>query len=244
MRVDLRLRRGAIYLLPLALLLVAVAARVAASDLLERLSLVCFDLYQQVAPREPGDAPIRIVDVDDESLSKIGQWPWPRTLVAQLIDKLRDAGAAVIAFDIDFAEPDPARQRIAPAQARGQAHRQFDDHRAFAMQPTGGDTARQPARGRDEQVGAVEQNVEHTAQLRACCRLRQRLHPDAGRREVGERQVDAVEPAVILAAILQMIEHLQRSAKRVGGGPDGSALFVQIEQLASLNEARRFGCFT
>src|SRR5208337_4516243 len=112
MRVDLRLRRGAIYLLPLALLLVAVAARIAASDLLERLSLVCFDLYQQVAPREPGDAPIRIVDVDDESLSKIGQWPWPRTLVAQLIDKLRDAGAAVIAFDIDFAEPDRTSPKL------------------------------------------------------------------------------------------------------------------------------------
>ena len=106
MRVLLAARRGLIYLLPLALLLVALALRVTTSDLLERLSLVCFDLYQKAAPRSAGDAPIRVVDIDDESLGKIGQWPWPRTIVAQLVDKLRETGAAVIAFDIDFAEPD------------------------------------------------------------------------------------------------------------------------------------------
>ena len=73
MRALLAARRGLIYLLPLALLFVALALRVTASDLLERLSLVCFDLSQKAAPREAGDAPIRIVDIDNESLSKIGQ---------------------------------------------------------------------------------------------------------------------------------------------------------------------------
>jgi len=105
-------RHGAIYLLPLALLLVALTLRIAASDLLERLSLFCFDLYQKAAPRESGDAAIRIVDIDDESLSKLGQWPWPRTVVAQLVDRLAEAGAAVIAFDIDFAEPDRTSPKL------------------------------------------------------------------------------------------------------------------------------------
>ena len=100
------LRRGLIYLLPLALLVIALGARIAASDLLERLSLFCFDLYQKAAPRQSGDAAIRIVDIDDKSLNKLGQWPWPRSVVAQLVDRLREAGAAVVAFDIDFAEPD------------------------------------------------------------------------------------------------------------------------------------------
>jgi adenylate cyclase len=100
------LRRGLIYLLPLALLVIAVGARIAASDQLERLSLFCFDLYQEAAPRQAGDAPISIVDIDDKSLNKLGQWPWPRSVVAQLVDRLREAGAAVVAFDIDFAEPD------------------------------------------------------------------------------------------------------------------------------------------
>ncbi len=111
MRIPGLLRRGAIYLLPLAVLLVAIAARVAAPDLLDRLSLICFDFYQRASPRAPGNAPIRIVDIDDKSLAKIGQWPWPRAIVAELLDKLGKAGAAVVAFDIDFAEPD----RTSPA---------------------------------------------------------------------------------------------------------------------------------
>jgi adenylate cyclase len=105
--------RGAIYMLPLAVLFAAATARVAAPDLLDRMSLICFDLYQRAAPRKPEpDTPIRIVDIDDDSLKKIGQWPWPRTLVGQLIDKLREAGAAIIAFDIDFAEPDRTSPKL------------------------------------------------------------------------------------------------------------------------------------
>jgi adenylate cyclase len=106
MRVNLALRRSLIYLLPLALLFFALSMRVTASDLLERLSLLCFDLYQKAAPRVAGDVPIRVVDIDDASLKRIGQWPWPRSIIAQLVDRLHEAGASVIAFDIDFAEPD------------------------------------------------------------------------------------------------------------------------------------------
>jgi adenylate cyclase len=106
MRILAQLRRGVIYLLPMAVLLVAIGARIVAPDLLDRLSLIAFDLYQRAAPRQPGNAPIRIIDIDDRSLNKIGQWPWPRTIVAKMVDRLAAAGAAVIAFDIDFAEPD------------------------------------------------------------------------------------------------------------------------------------------
>jgi adenylate cyclase len=106
MRILAQLRRGVIYLLPMTLLLVAIGARVVAPDLLDRLSLIAFDFYQRAAPRQPGNAPIRIINIDDKSLKKIGQWPWPRTIVAQMIDRLAAAGAAVIAFDIDFAELD------------------------------------------------------------------------------------------------------------------------------------------
>jgi adenylate cyclase len=112
MRVHPILRRSLLYVLPLAVLLVAVIGRVTASDILDRLSLICFDLYQKAAPRDAGDAPIRIVDIDDDSLAKLGQWPWPRGVVAQLVDRLRDAGAAVIAFDIDFAEPDRTSPKL------------------------------------------------------------------------------------------------------------------------------------
>ncbi len=122
MRVHPTLRRGAIYLLPLAVLIVALGARIVAPDLLDRLSLICFDFYQRASPRVPGNSPIRIVDIDDRSLAKIGQWPWPRTIVAQLVDKLAKAGAAVVAFDIDFAEPDRTSPKmLRPLLARNGA---------------------------------------------------------------------------------------------------------------------------
>ncbi|MGA8381225.1 MAG: adenylate/guanylate cyclase domain-containing protein [Stellaceae bacterium] len=106
MRLLPHLRHGVLYLLPLAILFAALGARVVAPNLLDRLSLIAFDLYQRALPRAPGSSPVRIVDIDDASLATIGQWPWPRTIVAQLVDRLAAAGAAVVAFDIDFAEPD------------------------------------------------------------------------------------------------------------------------------------------
>jgi adenylate cyclase len=110
------LRRGLIYFLPLVALTIALTARLAAPDLLDRLMLISFDLYQRIAPREAGDVPIRIVDVDEDSLKEFGQWPWPRSLDAQLVDKLREAGAAVVAFDIVFAEPDRTSPKLLLAQ--------------------------------------------------------------------------------------------------------------------------------
>ena len=47
-----------------------------------------------------------IVDIDDRSLTTIGQWPWRRDVVGQLVTRLRDLGAATVALDIIFAEPD------------------------------------------------------------------------------------------------------------------------------------------
>ena len=106
------LRRGGLYLLPLLVLVLAVAARVTVPGLLDRGALIAFDLYQRAAPRQSANLPIRIVDIDEASLKELGQWPWPRGVVSRLIDKLRDAGASVIGFDIDFAEPDRTAPRM------------------------------------------------------------------------------------------------------------------------------------
>src|SRR5690606_30448407 len=57
-------------------------------------------------PRAEAGAPVAIVDIDEASIAALGQWPWPRTVLAQLVDKLGQAGAASIAFDIVFPEPD------------------------------------------------------------------------------------------------------------------------------------------
>lgn len=66
-----------------------------------------FDTYQRMQPRAySSETPVRIIDIDEAALAEFGQWPWPRTIVARLIDKLTEMGAAVIAFDAVFAEPD------------------------------------------------------------------------------------------------------------------------------------------
>ena len=73
---------------------------------LQVLRNVVFDQYQRWHPRIYDTAPVRIVDFDDESLKRIGQWPWPRTTIADLIRRLQDAGAVAIGFDVVFAEAD------------------------------------------------------------------------------------------------------------------------------------------
>jgi adenylate cyclase len=71
-----------------------------------------FDLYQHLMPRPYGDFPVRVVDIDEASLAQYGQWPWPRSLLAQFVQRLNDLGAAVIGLDMVFAEPD----RTSPAR--------------------------------------------------------------------------------------------------------------------------------
>ena len=71
-----------------------------------------FDAYQRASPRPYQDAGVRVVDIDDESIAKLGQWPWPRTDIARLNDGLAQAGAVSIAYDIVFSEPD----RTSPAR--------------------------------------------------------------------------------------------------------------------------------
>ena len=65
-----------------------------------------FDVYQRVHNRPYAPLPVAIVDIDEESLAAYGQWPWPRTRLAELVKRLTQNGAVVIGFDIVFAEPD------------------------------------------------------------------------------------------------------------------------------------------
>lgn len=68
-----------------------------------------FDIYQQLKPRpitKPADSLVTIIDIDERSLQEVGQWPWSRKTVAQLVVNLHNLGVAVTAFDIVFSEPD------------------------------------------------------------------------------------------------------------------------------------------
>lgn len=71
-----------------------------------------FDVFQQIKPREaPPDLPVRILDIDEASLAEIGQWPWSRQTMAEIATRLTELGAAAIAFDVLFPEPD----RLSPS---------------------------------------------------------------------------------------------------------------------------------
>jgi adenylate cyclase len=103
-------------LIGLVLLAALIALRLADPGPVRDLRLATFDVYQQAQPAEYVPQPVRIIALDDQSLAAQGQWPWPRTTIAQMIARLARMGAAVVAFDVIFAEPD----RTAPAQLRAQ----------------------------------------------------------------------------------------------------------------------------
>ncbi|AHM04781.1 Adenylate cyclase [Roseibacterium elongatum DSM 19469] len=92
----------------------------AAPLILERARDSVFDAYQRASPRayDP-QAPVHVIDIDEASLDAFGQWPWPRSYMAALTDRLFDHGAAAVGFDVLFPEPDrTSPERIAESWAR------------------------------------------------------------------------------------------------------------------------------
>lgn len=94
------------FVVPCVLAAIALILLVSDPFVFQLLRNAQFDLFQRWQPRAYVDAPVKIIDIDDESLQRLGQWPWPRTQIARLVDTLRDGGAAAIGFDVVFAEPD------------------------------------------------------------------------------------------------------------------------------------------
>jgi adenylate cyclase len=94
------------------LLLSLVALRMINPPFLEILQLRGFDLMQQLAPEKRRDIVVKVIDIDEKSLRALGQWPWPRDTMADLILRVGQAGAVVVGMDIVLAEPD----RTSPAR--------------------------------------------------------------------------------------------------------------------------------
>jgi adenylate cyclase len=107
------MRRWRSAALSFLVLLLGLGLRIADPPVLRELQGRYFDLLQQAKPRPYVPVPVRVVDIDDASLAKLGQWPWPRTLLAQLIERLNAFQPKAIALDFILAEPD----RTSPARA-------------------------------------------------------------------------------------------------------------------------------
>jgi adenylate cyclase len=100
-------------LICLALLVGLAALRIADYAPIEELRVRTFDTFQRIDPRVKTARPVAIVDIDEASLAKLGQWPWPRTRIADMVANLTRLGAVVIGFDVIFSEPDRLNPDVA-----------------------------------------------------------------------------------------------------------------------------------
>ncbi len=73
---------------------------------LVNLEFSVYDMLVRWTPTRLPSGKIVIVDVDEKSLARVGQWPWRRDIIGRLVDRLRDSGAAAVALDIMFPESD------------------------------------------------------------------------------------------------------------------------------------------
>jgi adenylate cyclase len=89
-----------------AVLVALVALNWVAAPWTARLQAAWFDAYQMLAPRHVESAPATVVEIDERSLAALGQWPWPRTLLAQLVNAIARQQPAAIALDMLMPEPD------------------------------------------------------------------------------------------------------------------------------------------
>ena len=90
----------------LALILI-IGIRFEDPGVLVQMRTLTFDFYQTLNPRPlVEDSPVVIVDLDERSISELGQWPWPRTVLGELVETMNAQGAKVIGFDVVFAEAD------------------------------------------------------------------------------------------------------------------------------------------
>src|SRR5450631_1999982 len=101
-------------LLCLAILIGLAALRIADPAPIEELRVRTFDTFQRIEPRQKlANSPVIIIDIDEKSLAKFGQWPWPRTRIADMVANQTRLGAIVIAFDVIFSEPDRLNPDVA-----------------------------------------------------------------------------------------------------------------------------------
>jgi serine phosphatase RsbU (regulator of sigma subunit)/CHASE2 domain-containing sensor protein len=92
-------------------LLVALSLFIVASPVAQQLRYAVFDGYQRLFPLERLRSPVKVVLIDESSIARYGQWPWPRTRLAELIETIAAYKPLAIGLDLIFPEPD----RFSPA---------------------------------------------------------------------------------------------------------------------------------
>lgn len=112
-------RLGAGRIVGLVLLAGLIAVRIWDPGPIESLRQRSFDMYQLMHPRAAHQELVTIVDIDEMSLRALGQWPWPRTVMADMLLRIVEQGGTVIGFDVLFPEPDRSSPDVAAETFQG-----------------------------------------------------------------------------------------------------------------------------
>ena len=94
------------YLIFFILLIFLIALKFINPSFIKSISFISFDLYQKVFPLEKRETDVIIIDIDEKSLGKFGQFPWSRSVFAKIIENVKVSEPKAIGFDIFFSEKD------------------------------------------------------------------------------------------------------------------------------------------
>ena len=99
------LQKNTNYFIFFAILLLLISLKIINPPFIKSVSYLSFDLYQKVFVKKK-DSDVVIIDIDEKSLGKFGQFPWNRTVFAKILDQLNTSDPKAIGFDIFFTEKD------------------------------------------------------------------------------------------------------------------------------------------
>ncbi len=88
------------YIVFLILLFFLIGLKVINPSFIKSVSFLSFDLYQKTFPLKKQSSAVVIVDVDEKSLVKFGQFPWSRNVFAKIVENINKTNPKVIGFDI------------------------------------------------------------------------------------------------------------------------------------------------
>ena len=94
------------YLIFFVLLIFLIALKIVNPSFIKSISYLSFDLYQKVFPLEKRETDVIIIDIDEKSLGKFGQFPWSRSVFAKIIENVNTSNPKAIGFDVFFSEKD------------------------------------------------------------------------------------------------------------------------------------------
>ena len=94
------------YLTFFLLLILLISIKIANPSFVKSISFISFDLYQKIFPLIKNETEVVIIDIDEKSLGKFGQFPWSRSVFAKILENVNATNPKAVGFDVFFTEKD------------------------------------------------------------------------------------------------------------------------------------------